>query len=76
MRKLLQNDSNLNAFECSRHLMARKIEKRPKNQRWKNPNFHNFLTFLILIGNKNSCGVIFFHFQALRPKRATPRLQI
>ena len=29
--KLLQNNSNLNDFEYSRHLKARKIEKRPKN---------------------------------------------
>ena len=31
MAKLLQNNSNLNDFEQSRHLKARKIEKRPKN---------------------------------------------
>ena len=31
MAKLLQNNSNLNDFEYSRHLKARKIEKRPKN---------------------------------------------
>ena len=30
MAKLLQNNSNLNDFEQSRHLKARKIEKRPK----------------------------------------------
>ena len=30
MPKLLQNNSNLNDFEYSRHLKARKIEKRPK----------------------------------------------
>ena len=30
MPKLLQNDSNLNDYEYSRHLKARKIEKRPK----------------------------------------------
>jgi hypothetical protein len=28
--KLLQNNSNLNDFEYSRYLKARKIEKRPK----------------------------------------------
>ena len=28
--KLLQNNSNLNDFEYSRHLKTRKIEKRPK----------------------------------------------
>ena len=31
MAKLLQNYSNLNDLEYSRHLMARKVEKRPKN---------------------------------------------
>ena len=30
LAKLLQNNSNLNDFEYSRHLKARKIEKRPK----------------------------------------------
>ena len=30
MAKLLQNNSNLNDFEYSRYLKARKIEKRPK----------------------------------------------
>ena len=30
MAKLLQNYSNLNDLEYSRHLMARKVEKRPK----------------------------------------------
>ena len=30
MAKLLQNNSNLNDYEYSRHLKARKIEKRPK----------------------------------------------
>ena len=31
MAKLLQNYSNLNDLEYSRHLKARKVEKRPKN---------------------------------------------
>ena len=31
MAKLLQNNSNLNDFEYSRHLKARKIEKKAKN---------------------------------------------
>ena len=31
MAKLHQNYSNLNDLEYSRHLMARKVEKRPKN---------------------------------------------
>ena len=31
MPKLLQNNSNLNDFEYSRHLKARKIEKKAKN---------------------------------------------
>ena len=60
MAKLLQNNSNLNGFECSRYLKARKIEKRQKKiwrpnegQRWKNPNFRNFFNFLRLIGSKN-----------------------
>ena len=30
LTKLLQNNSNLNDFEYSRYLKARKIEKRPK----------------------------------------------
>ena len=30
MAKLLQNNSNLNDLEYSRHLKARKVEKRPK----------------------------------------------
>ena len=30
MAKLLQNYSNFNDLEYSRHLMARKVEKRPK----------------------------------------------
>ena len=35
-----------------------------KGQRSKNPNFHIFFDFLRLIGSKNSCGAIFFHFRS------------
>ena len=31
MAKMLQNNSNLNDFEYSRHLKVRKIEKKAKN---------------------------------------------
>ena len=71
MPKVLQNNSNLNDFEYSRHLKARKIEKRPKKfwrpnkgQNWKNPNFCNFFDFFTLIGSKNSHGANFFHFRS------------
>ena len=42
----------------------KKIWRPNKGQRSKNPNFHNFLDFLRLIGSKNSCGAIFFHFRS------------
>ena len=76
MAKLLQNYSNLNYLGYSRHLKARKVEKRPKKfwrpnkgQRLKNPNFQKFLDFLRLIGSKNWCGAIFFHFPILKGQK-------
>ena len=72
MAKLLQNHSNLNDLEYSRHLKVRKIEKKAKKKfegqtkarGQKTQIFHNFLDFLRLIGSKNSCGAIFFHFRS------------
>ena len=50
MAKLLQNNSNLNDFEYSRYLKARKIEKRPKNilkakPQVQNQKFQKFIIF-------------------------------
>ena len=50
MAKLLRKKSNLNDFEYSRYLKARKIEKRPKKilkakPKVQNPKFQNFIIF-------------------------------
>ena len=75
MAKLLQNNSNLNDLEYSRHLKVRKIEKKAKQffegqtktRGEKTQKFHNFFNSLRLIGDKNSREAISFSF--LRPQR-------
>ena len=81
MAKLLQNNSNLNDLEYSRHLKVRKIEKKAKKffegqtktRGEKTQKFHNFFNSLRLIGDKNSREAISFSF--LRPQRPKRPLQ-
>ena len=55
---------------------AKKILKaKTKAEYGKNSNFHNFFSFLGLIGSENSCISVFLVFKDLKAKKAAPMPQ-